>query len=94
MKAQDIADAFLHREMSVEALLPWTGTYVGPPALNEETREIRVQLADGQTFPKDVHRGRPVEFRMEVGPTTFLFRGRVKFRRLGVMVVAGDFDRD
>lgn len=76
---------FAAREVSFE--VPFVDDGAFSEAIDVEEREIRFQLAPGQVFPKDVHRGRTIDMDFTVGPTTHTFRGRVKFRRLGTMVV-------
>lgn len=57
-----------------------------PPPDEPEPREWRITLA--HDVPKDIHRGRPVDFEINVdGGTADRIQGRVKFRRRNVIVI-------
>ena len=56
-------------------------------------REIRLTTARGTTWPEDVRRGRIVDLEMVLGDELYRLRGRVRFRRLNVLVVSGQMER-
>jgi hypothetical protein len=52
-------------------------------------RTVRVELAEGQVWPRDMRRGRAVAFEMEGLGSRYRFEGRVQYRRLGRLVGIG-----